>query len=433
MRLKKLKTKMLHGGLNLDLKFFPDLNILVGINGSGKTSALNVIDWMLKPNLAKLAVTSFKSLELTIDHSGSEVRIYATKTNELVSIHVSKDSIKFKPITIDLIKFGGGSSTPREEMFKHLGPEKHELPAWNCLQEIGQPTFVSLERTLTAEIDDEIYLENASRSTRSFHRSARTTPLAYVRELFRKRYAEYRKQANKNDADLKSKIILAALHSPNVEEPNLPAFQMPQPSTEQLEERVVGYLATSTSAVNVSEHIRKFFEYYRRLASEVEENIEKSGEVIDLVRAQFARVEQLASAFNEFEKQNAQAFLELRSYLEEVNKFLIDSGKEVSADDSRGELVFRFLQSTTLEAENRSISLLSSGETQIVILFALAAFEASKGSVFVVDEPELSLHPKWQNDFMSSFLKLCGDRSQVFVATHSPEIVGTRKTNCVFF
>lgn len=81
----------------------------------------------------------------------------------------------------------------------------------------------------------------------------------------------------------------------------------------------------------------------------------------------------------------------------------------------------------------RPISKLPSGETQIIILFALMAFEASESSIFIVDEPELSLHPKWQSDFMHSFLSLCPSGAQVPVATHSPEIVAGRKSSCVFF
>lgn len=433
MRLLSLDTTGLHGSLNFQLKFFSDLNLLVGINGSGKTSALNVIEWLLKPNLAKLATIKFETLQLLVESEGDLVKVLAKKDEELVSLTVAKEGLEFEPITVDLHKWRGRYPDD-EDNYKGLQPEKHELPAWELLQSIGQPTLVSLERTLTAEIDDEVYSDTPLqiRAGNSRARSGSTTPLGYVRKILREKYFDFRRQSNINDAELKSKIILAALHSPNAGEPPLPDFRMPQPSTEQLEEKVINYLSDSTSASDVTEHVKRFFEYFRNLSERVEKDIQKSGEVIDLIHAQFDRIDQLAVAFNEFENKNSLAFKDLEMYLNEVNKFLSDSGKEVAIDDRSGRLVFRELSSQFSGHESRSVNLLSSGETQIVILFALAAFESHDGSVFVVDEPELSLHPKWQKDFMESFLKLCGDKSQVIVATHSPEIVGRRKSNCVF-
>ncbi len=42
MLLKSLSIVGLHGALTLDVNFNKDMTLLVGINGSGKTSVLNV-------------------------------------------------------------------------------------------------------------------------------------------------------------------------------------------------------------------------------------------------------------------------------------------------------------------------------------------------------------------------------------------------------
>ncbi len=65
MQLTRLEIRDLYGSVNLDIRFNPELNLLVGINGSGKTSALNVIDWLLRPNLLQLALTHFKPVYYT--------------------------------------------------------------------------------------------------------------------------------------------------------------------------------------------------------------------------------------------------------------------------------------------------------------------------------------------------------------------------------
>ncbi len=430
MRLVSLSTENLFGTLNLDLNFFDDLNLLVGINGSGKTSALNVIDWLLTPNLPKLAIHSYDKLSLTLEIEGKQYLIVAKRSDLEVLIGIECSHDEFSPISIDV-----NPNDPRheeEEYYRNLTPEEHEQKAWSFLSKLKKPTVVSLERTITAEIDDEVYYDRPLARTRRTAKR-RTTPLSHVQDIFGQQYAEYRKVARENDAQLKSRIILTALHSPDADEPTFTNFQMPKESTEQLESKVKGYLSTSIPSENVEIQVERFFKYFRSLSLEVEQSESKSGKVVDLIQSQFSRVEKLARAFNEFEESNAKAFSRLGEYMRSVNLFLKDSGKKILADDSHGRLVFSELKDGLPSGPIRPISKLSSGETQIIILFALMAFEASEGSVFIVDEPELSLHPKWQTDFMTSFLRLCPSKSQVLVATHSPEIVAGRKPSCVFF
>lgn len=430
MRLISLSVKKLYGTLDLELDFFDDLNLLVGINGSGKTSALGVIDWLLAPNLPKLATQIYDRLALNLVFKNDVYEIIAERFEDKVLVKIECANDVFLPISIPIdVDF---PTHEIESGFKSLRAEEHEQKAWNFLQSLKKPTVVSLERTITAEIEDKVYYETPQAGSR--RRTKRpNTPLEYVQNIFGEQYAEYRKEARENDTHLKSRIILTALHSPDSDETNLSSFQMPQESTEQLEKKVKGYLAASIPSENVENKVEGFFNYFRSLRQEIEKSSGKSGKVVDLIQSQFSRVEQLARAFNEFEKRNAQAFSRLSEYLRSVNLFLKDSGKMVVADDSTGRLVFTELKKGLPFGPFRPISKLSSGETQIIILFALMAFEASESSIFIVDEPELSLHPKWQSDFMHSFLRLCPSGAQVLVATHSPEIVAGRKSSCVFF
>lgn len=83
-----------------------------------------------------------------------------------------------------------------------------------------------------------------------------------------------------------------------------------------------------------------------------------------------------------------------------------------------------------------SISQLSSGEKQIVFRggFLLKDRESSKGSLVLIDEPEISLHPTWQIEILDFYKALFIDSrfnlsSQIFVATHSPFIIHNPKRN----
>ena len=75
---------------------------------------------------------------------------------------------------------------------------------------------------------------------------------------------------------------------------------------------------------------------------------------------------------------------------------------------------------------------LSSGEKQIIITFASLIFGLKgKGTgIFIVDEPEASLHLEWQNKFVPAILKT-NKNIQLIFATHSPELIGEYRNKAV--
>lgn len=82
-----------------------------------------------------------------------------------------------------------------------------------------------------------------------------------------------------------------------------------------------------------------------------------------------------------------------------------------------------------------SIANLSSGEKQIVFRgsFLLKDKKSSRGALILIDEPEISMHPKWQLKVLGYFKKLFSDEgmmtSQLIVATHSPFIIHNTNRN----
>ncbi|SDJ22483.1 AAA domain-containing protein, putative AbiEii toxin, Type IV TA system [Paraburkholderia steynii] len=67
---------------------------------------------------------------------------------------------------------------------------------------------------------------------------------------------------------------------------------------------------------------------------------------------------------------------------------------------------------------------LSSGEQQIIMLAAKMVRYASSGTLFLVDEPEISLHVSWQRAIPKIFTTIGRRfRADVLVATHSPIVI----------
>lgn len=74
------------------------------------------------------------------------------------------------------------------------------------------------------------------------------------------------------------------------------------------------------------------------------------------------------------------------------------------------------------------VSELSTGEQQIVFRGADLLYHAKKEATIIIDEPELSLHPKWQMKILNFYKNLFTDENgkqnvQLIIATHSPYVV----------
>ncbi len=66
---------------------------------------------------------------------------------------------------------------------------------------------------------------------------------------------------------------------------------------------------------------------------------------------------------------------------------------------------------------------LSSGEKQMLILLGEALLQERESWIYIADEPELSLHVKWQ-ETLTDNLRQINPNAQIIFATHSPDIVG---------
>jgi len=67
------------------------------------------------------------------------------------------------------------------------------------------------------------------------------------------------------------------------------------------------------------------------------------------------------------------------------------------------------------------VTKLSSGEKQILIILLTTLLQDNKKFVFLLDEPEISLHVEWQRELINHLREL-NPNSQLVLATHSPTL-----------
>ena len=112
----------------------------------------------------------------------------------------------------------------------------------------------------------------------------------------------------------------------------------------------------------------------------------------------------------------AEEYGRMKLFADIINKRNEITGKKLKFD--RSGLVM------TSDDNPIELSCLSSGEKNDLVMFYNLIFNSREGSVVLIDEPEISLHIEWQEEYIDRLLEICEMNGlQAIVATHSPNIV----------
>ncbi len=90
--------------------------------------------------------------------------------------------------------------------------------------------------------------------------------------------------------------------------------------------------------------------------------------------------------------------------------------------DKKIEIIDDTLEVTLNNDKKLSFKKLSSGERQVIFIFLKVINGSVNQSLILMDEPEISLHPSWQESLLTEITKV-NETSQIIVVTHSPAIV----------
>ena len=458
MIIKEVIIKNLHGYLSKHISFNSDINLIVGINGSGKTSLLNVVNWLLTPSFPDLCTNEFEELSVQFINNKEEFIITCKQTQDSLSFEIFNLSknIEYPKINTDL-KIHPRKIIDRslniedlKDEYRRLTPERHEIETWNLIfHDIPKPVIIGLDRNLyTEEGNDISYVEENGIIRKRLNSIGKRSPLDKVMRLSGSEYSRYKNRILDLNRRLNDKIMLSSFEDTiSIENINelLDAPRISLKQVQSLEIKVKEYFAENfrdnriqtVSRIKNNEEtfskIETYFNNLKKLLSQFNEKDKK--EKFDIIYItnlnQFRKIRELIKEFEEFETKSKRLYESLKQYLETINIFLRDSAKELYFEKNSSRLQFRILdKNKKIIKENREIKDLSSGEMQILILFTFIKFNNRLGKLFIIDEPELSLHPKWQENFIEGIKKIMPQDTQLIFATHSPAIVGKNKDYC---
>jgi len=111
---------------------------------------------------------------------------------------------------------------------------------------------------------------------------------------------------------------------------------------------------------------------------------------------------------------------------EDINNIFesLDIKVEFSRRDAEGNIYFK----NKITKEEFIIDHLSTGEKTLLSKVLYLYFKDVKNQIILIDEPELSLHPAWQNRVLKLYESFAiKNNCQIIIATHSPQIIGSAK------
>lgn len=110
-------------------------------------------------------------------------------------------------------------------------------------------------------------------------------------------------------------------------------------------------------------------------------------------------------------------------FLETVNGYF--TNKTVTFHLSKG-----FTLAQTHDGEPLDFNWLSSGEKQLLLLLINTITSADDATIFIIDEPEISLNIKWQRKLIKTLLDFSSEKNiQFILATHSFELLSAYKNS----
>ncbi len=429
MRITGFFVQGMHGHQNINVQFYPDVSFLVGANGSGKTSALRLLQAALAVDLLVLSSIRFDKLEVFIEGEKKH-RLSIYQDGPFLSFNldgiVSENKVAL-PADDERSVY---QNTGRLSQYMEELRIRFLKESGNRLREFSnqvRPLFLGLERRTgrydEETLDDELMFRN-KRIMGSGVRGA-IEGIDNCQMLIEKAYRQYRRSNDMNSTRLLNFIVESLFDYIEFDHSMMAGLQAQQELQTLVQRRkeIERFSSDLGGGIRANKQISNFF---TRISHILEQGSLRENSVnIELLlnKAQIQRIMKILAEMDRQKKQSERYFSPIREITDTLNEFFNQSKKTVEVD-SVGKIKVSH-RGTQIPLEH-----LSSGEKQLLILLTHAHFSPSRGGVFIVDEPEISLHMRWQEMLVDSLLK-SKTNNQFIVATHSPEIVGYRKANCI--
>lgn len=444
MKVIRLNASEVNGILNFDIKFNDNLSFLIGINGSGKTTALKLLLGLITPSYYYLSRISFKraSLECITDDKKRIKIIASAKEEDAIELELEIEGVSKAKNVVQLYERSSKYIEEEEEMM--INRKFHHLKVVNAIQDLKTPVFLGLDRRIfQRKLLEDPRREYERRKFRAVHMGRRKynssnddpmdISIIEIQELVNDYVREIAKKQPQLTEEFKSEILNNSIRYYEDEGRGINLQGIEEEKLNQKRESLED--AVKNLAIgDFKQRINKFFEEFVKLNREIREfspkakKLENKRDVDKFSRLfsqmmlnsmQLSRIDEIIELSQEYQKKIA----DLREPINRLNGILHDffeESKKIIEVQPNGEF-----EIILPNGEIATPFELSSGEKQILIMITHLIFYEDRTSpgIFIIDEPELSLHLGWQEIFVNSIIE-ASPNTQFILATHSPTIIG---------
>lgn len=406
------------------------ITIIHGPNGFGKTVLLSMIDGMFKGNFSIFYKIPFDTFTIDFDND-TFVKLQKSKNDDpkkqkllLFSSESGKD-----PINLTTILFKDNEISFPLSQIEDIIPE---------LRRFGPREWRNL-RTRQIMNFDEVMMRYGD--ILNFEGKLPNSPIRKITTLVRTHFIKTERLRTKTTVDIDRQY---QIQRQSVEETTPAIIEYSQDLSARIKQTLGKYAELSSSLD------RSFPMRLIRLISK-ERNLKLSDETIrsELAALEDKRSRLMNAGLMDKDQGNVQLpeqvvndsiGLVLSIYIQDVQSKL----KVFDDDLQKIELLLniatrRFMYKklsiekekgfvfTSIDGTELPLNALSSGEQHEIVLLYDLLFKVKPNSLILLDEPEISLHIGWQQEFLNDLIAITQlSQFDVLIATHSPDIINDR-------
>lgn len=419
--IEKVEIKKFWGDKDISFEFNSDINFLIGVNGSGKTTVINMVAAALSADFHALDKLPFEKLLIVLNEVNG---------NRKPSIEIIKRIKEQSPFAKILVRIKDkASDIPVEYPLDDIEEDRfYRVNVDDYYQEYPDftPRFSRTYKKVTRDVKQ--HLKNIVKvSWLSIHRT--TAPYLYhedrsfessidrkLKELSEgllRYFSLLDNRANKETEKFQQTIFLSLVSDESEEE--------------------IFLLLKKLDFVREQKALTEIFRLFKLEEKRFRNKIEKHFKLSN-------------NAFEKFSKRNTLNLKDfsvligtkrIHSIVQEWNKLTDMRNKIYEHRNVFLNVINPLMQKKKIQINNRNeleaitesgkifpLKFLSSGEKQLLIFLGEALLQQSVPWIYIADEPELSLHVTWQESLVRN-LKKVNPNAQIIFATHSPDIVST--------
>ena len=444
MKIKHFSAENVHGYLYYDIDFRDDLTFLIGLNGSGKTTVLKLISGLLTPKYLNLVQIKFSEMELTLADKDRIFTIVARQKEKKLFITLNNSQPDEFPILSSqkIDEFMNETSFDTSEITDSIKKFEASPYAKKIKDNIKEPIILGLDRRRTefSEIDNDDMLEYIFR--RKFFNQIEKyegvdKALADIKEKLYKKVRKNAQKIQELNREFQEKVLIEIMkfEDKSVSDLLSDKFDL-ENELDDLNNRRKKFdeIFQSLKVPDLEETFDNVFDKAKNMLAEISDANDNDLKrffklLIDWIRLKnkLNDIDKMYEVGKEFSSDITMLNLPFKRLKDSLNLFFSETKKEVDIT-GEGDLKIKI---KTGASKTNSIFELSSGEKQLVRLFSLLDL-AQDSKIFIVDEPELSLHLTWQEKFVDALQTACPEM-QFILATHAPAIVNknNRISYCV--